>query len=357
MKATFQRAELLAALKTVGAAVDRRGGSLPILNAVRVVVDGATATLTCTNLERTVTTVTPCGLDSTPGTAYIPHTRLTAVLGGFRATEVTVTLDDHQVALACGRAGGVLNVMDGGDWPRGDVAIDGEAVKPTPEDLRTIGRCLHAASTDKARPVLTGVFFAGTEVACTDSYRLAVGQLDVTTPEMLVPADFLTAVLRDCDGTLSLVADRNGVAFTSGDTTWTTRQLSGDYPQYRNLIRTKPGDLLSVDRDELLEALATVTTIGEAIEKGKRHEPVRLSFDGDEVTLTVIQQGVGITETTFTAGGDWPGLVAFNPRCLAELAGAMCDTETIELDAVDGNKPVVARDPRLMCLTMPVRVS
>ena len=81
---------------------------------------------------------------------------------------------------------------------------------------QTLNQVLFTASSDEARPVLTGVYMSSTGkqifVAATDSYRLAEKTLDATANAMnlLIPAQSLSELVRamkDDDGKVQVDGD------------------------------------------------------------------------------------------------------------------------------------------------------
>lgn len=117
----------------------------------------------------------------------------------------------------------------------------------TPDLQRVFRAVAPAASTDYARPVLSGVLitveeFALTAVA-TDSYRLhrvTVPRVDATQPfKGLVPAAWLLRWARTPFPDhlfTSLAIDAERIALVTGDEQQSTRLISGEFPDYEPLL-------------------------------------------------------------------------------------------------------------------------
>ena len=118
-----------------------------------------------------------------------------------------------------------------------------------------------AASTDDARPILTGVLLAataeGVRLVATDSYRLAVRDLPGVSmlPEgqkVLVGAKGLGEVQRLLgDGEIEVFLGERDVTFRLAHTEVTARLIEGDFPNYQQLIPSGYPNRLTVDRDAL----------------------------------------------------------------------------------------------------------
>jgi len=102
-----------------------------------------------------------------------------------------------------------------------------------------------AASSDEARPVLTGVYLHSFDgelhMVATDSYRLAEKTLQKTKLDtsLLVPGSALQDMLRilgDGDEPVMITHDEQQVLFQVGEVELVSRLIEGAYPDYRKLI-------------------------------------------------------------------------------------------------------------------------
>jgi DNA polymerase-3 subunit beta len=242
---------------------------------------------------------------------------------------------------------------------------------------------VRAASSDDARPLLTGVLIAaegsGVRLVATDSYRLAMRDIDgsdalVDSAQILVPARALAELQRlsvlgsaaketgaatEGDGnvgpTVGLSVGEHDVTFTAGGVKVSTRLLDGSYPDYRQLIPADYPNRLHVGKDSLLDALRRVRLLVR-----DNTTPVRLSMRSGGVDLTVVSQEVGDASETVDADFDGTELtIAFNPTYLIDGVEAVTGDEVL-LETVDATKPATVRaaeETNFRYLLMPVRVS
>ena len=123
-----------------------------------------------------------------------------------------------------------------------------------------------AASSDDARPILTGVLMAaeegGLRLVSTDSYRLSVRDLAGTSvlgegQKVLVPSRALKELARVVgeEEEITLRLGERDASFQVGSVSVTTRLIEGDFPNYRGLIPTNHPNKLTVDRTTLLDAV------------------------------------------------------------------------------------------------------
>ncbi|MGH8946302.1 MAG: DNA polymerase III subunit beta [Acidimicrobiia bacterium] len=274
---------------------------------------------------------------------------------------VTVGTEDGEVEIVGGGPRFRLREMVTDDFPRltepdfsGGVEVGGGRLEAA------VAQVSVAASSDAARPILTGVLFEkgqeGLRLVATDSYRLAVCDLlgVETGKDALVPARALRELSRTVGSAKTEVAiGEREAAFRSEKGTLSTRLIEGSFPNYRQLLPEHYPNLLVVEREDLLEALGRATLVAED------HIPVRMKMGPDGTELTVSRQEVG-GETEFLKG-EYRGedvTIAFNPRYLTDGVSVV-DSERVQIELVDGLKPAVIRgveDPDFLYLLMPVRI-
>jgi DNA polymerase-3 subunit beta len=197
-----------------------------------------------------------------------------------------------------------------------------------------------AASTDEARPTLTGVLFeteeSGLRLVATDSYRLAVREVaDVAgTATTLVPFRALRELGRtvsDEEMTVSL-GDRDA-RFTSARGTLVVRVIESTFPNYRQLLPDQYPNRLVVAKEGLLDAVGRASLVAED------HIPVRMNLHSGGVELSVSRQEVG--EETEHLSGEYEGeemTIAFNTRYLTDGVAAITSDEVV-LETIDPLKP------------------
>jgi DNA polymerase III subunit beta len=217
-----------------------------------------------------------------------------------------------------------------------------------------------AASTDEARPTLTGVLFENDDehlrLVATDSYRLAVRDLpDVAgTGPSLVPYRALRELGRTvADTSVAVELGDREASFRSERGRLTVRLIEANFPNYRQLLPESYPNRFTVSRDALLDAVARAALVAED------HIPVRLSLRSGGVELSVVRQEVG--EETELLPGDYDGeemTIAFNTRYLTDGVNVIDDDEVV-LSTSEPLKPGLlqgAGGTDFRYLLMPVRL-
>lgn len=363
MKLNLERDVLADALRIVAPAIPKVG-ALAVLACVRLDVDveAGTATFTATDLDLTITHVVD-GVDPAEdeaGTVLAPARLLSQLVGTLPHGAVQLGEYQDELIVIAGDVEARLRTQPTDMWPvPGPVApatIDlGES------DLDHLRAILPMASTDMARAALMAVHFTAEGAYTTDSYRLGQVRLAATVEDRAsVAATSVAAVLRVAGDGVSFAIDGRRAHFAAGATAWSCNLVEADHPNVDNVIRVAEAGTheLTVARVPLADAVHRVTSLGldDADAAGKKIAGVvRLTIEGDKVTVRAGRTGVGSVEEVLSCTCGWDGTIAFNPSFLLELlAAATSDDVTIRL--TDRVKPVVAIDGDRLLLLMPVNV-
>lgn len=362
MKFRCERDTLAEALSAAGRAASGRN-ALPVLSGIRLELAGSRLTVTGTDIDLTIRLEVEVG-GEVDGVTVLPARLAADIVRSLGDGAVVFDGTGDEVQISGGRSQFTVRPLAADDFPRlGTPAEHGVSIATDlfGEALRQVVR---AASTDDARPILTGVLLTaeadGLRLVATDSYRLAVRDLPGANvlsadQKVLVPGRALSELQRllGAGDTLTLRLGERDATFEVGDTRLSTRLIEGEFPNYRQLIPQSLPNVLTVAREPLLEALRRVKILA------RDNTPVRLAMESDHVQLTTIMQDVGnaVEELDAAMSGDTL-TVAFNPDYLASGVEAIgADEVTIETN--DALKPAVVRGVGIddyLYLLMPVRV-
>lgn len=362
MKFRCERDTLADALATAGRAASRTG-SLSVLSGVRLDVDGDVLTITGTDLELTISLEVTVGGER-DGSAVVPARLVADIVKNLPAGSVQVDLGDEELRITAGRADFAVRPLALAEYPA-QVDPDAEPVTLTSQDVAdALRQVVRAASTDDRRPVLTGVLIAaeddGVRMVATDSYRLAVRELPNSSmleigQKVLVPGRALNELQRLLGGadTLEARLGTREAVFEAGGTRLTTRLIEGEYPNYRNLLPQSHPHVLTVGRQDLLEALRRVKIVAQ-----DPNTPVRMGLGPEVLTLTVTQDVGNATEQIDAAYEGDEMVVAFNPDYLSSGIDAV-EGDEVTISLLDPGRPAVLRGvghDEYLYLLMPVRV-
>ncbi len=359
MRIRAERDDLADVLSRATRAVGARS-PLPILQGLLVEVVGNAMRVTGTDLDVTIRTDLEVDVVE-EGRTVIPARLATEAVRKLPSGAVVLQAGEGEVEITGGGPRFRFRELPVDDFPQVPepdlseaVSVDGKAF------MEAVSQVGVAASTDDARPILTGVFFESEEgnlrVVATDSYRLAVRDITSVTAKLsgLVPVRALRELSRTVGGEeLKVAIGSRDATFSSKRGTLTARLIEGTFPNYRQLVPGRYPNRLSVERSALLEAIDRASLVAED------HIPLRLHLQEGGLELSVTRQDVGgETEHVEATYVGEEMTIAFNSRYLNDGVSAV-DGDTVVLDVLDPLKPGVLRSgdgEDFLYLLMPVRL-
>ncbi len=368
MKFRCERDTLAEALATAQRAVASRTGALPVLFDVRITATADGLELVGSDLEITNRVHAPADVETT-GVAVLPKI-LGDVVRKLAPGLVEVEVGDDEATITSGDFNTTLRLKAVDEYPR-LMPSDGAGAKIDAKLFAgALKQVVKAASRDEQRPPLTGVLMAaraggaGLRLVATDSYRLALRDLDGVSmlqdgERVLVAAKGLAEVQRLAgDGEIEVVFGDRDAVFRTGKAEVTVRLIEADFPNYEQLIPQGYPNRLVVARDAFHDALQRVVVVGQ----GRDNANVKLRMSASEgLELSVSLADVGTSSGHLDAKYEGTDLtIAFNPQFLLDGIEAV-DAAEIALESIDHLKPATLRGDddggEFMYLLMPVRTS
>lgn len=370
MKFSCERDVLLEALTVASRAATGRGGSLPVLSGVRLQVSGDRLYVAGSDLDLTIRVETQVKGDQ-DGVCVLPARTVTEITRALEAGAVSIQSDEDEAHLSSGRYQSSLRVLPAADFPRVTALGEGGLSEGVVNlDVGDVGEALRqivrAASSDDARPILTGVLMTaeegGLRLVATDSYRLAIRDLPgrnvlAEGQQVLVPSKALAELQRLLPSVpeVQLAFGEHDATFDLAGVRLTTRLIEGDFPNYRQLIPSSYPNRLVVDKDEIQGALRRVRLLAR-----DATTPVRLALRAETIELSVVTSDVGQASEEVDAKYEGTEMtVAFNPGYLVDGIEATAGDE-VSVETIDALRPAIIRgtgSEEFLYLLMPVRVS
>jgi len=364
LRITITKDELVARLAVVSRGVSTRTAVL-VLGGIQLRAEGGRLHLAATDMEVSLRTSADAQV-ADEGTVVVPGRLLFDIARALPDSEVAIEHKPEEaiVVVSSGTALYRLHTYSAEDFPRLP-EVDQSTLHPIDRDafVDTVGRVGRSASRDESRPVLTGIlvrFEPGKVVmAATDSYRLAVKETPVagSLPELeaIMPARALQEVTRIAAGVdeVQLGLHENHVFFGADGTWLTTRRIDGQFPNYKQLLPEQFEHELTLPREELLEVVRRVSLMAQ------RNSPLRLRFEGGELTVSAVTQDVGEATESMPAPftGD-PLEIGFNAEFLRDGLESV-ESESVQLRLISPLRPAVleGEGDDYVYLIMPIRLA
>ncbi len=315
------RDTLNAALALVSKATGANN-SLPILTCVDLQSDPDSLILTATNLEITIRTRIGAQVES-PFSAAVPAGILASIIAASEAETVELAYDAPTTTLKVKSLGAKSKIKALGhdEFPPAPGADTPLGVLPAHMLKAALKRVVIAASTDQARPALTGVQLARVEtdvtLAAADGFRLAVVRLELplSFPEghnsLVLPRQAvlkLVQILPDDDQTVSISSSKEAASlqFTWNVVSVWVQLLDAQFPDWKQIIPNVFKHTLSLPGKDALSAIQRAEVFAREANHVVRFKPGResdLLIEGDSAET-------GKSETALPVAMPFP--IAFN---------------------------------------------
>ena len=336
MKVNVKQQQLAHCVSMVSRAVSPRS-TLPVLSNILVKTDKGRLRLSATNLELGITCWIGARIDG-EGAITVPARTFTDMVSALPDDRVILTLDNSTQTLNihCGTSDTNIKGIDAEEFPPIPEPNLDEGVPLNITNFKDmVQQVAFAASTDEARPVLTGVLLKidGDHItmAATDGFRISIREDEIPNAvsrpiEAIIPARALVELSRIIGGDKALIMtfppDRGQVIFHMDDLELVSQLIEGGFPDYRAIIpqNFKTHTLLSTTG--LLKACKQSEIIAR---EGTNVARLNIIPETDDASPGILEissnsEQTGTSEVIVDASVDGvPLLVAFNVRFLREV--------------------------------------
>lgn len=334
MKVQVTQANLSGALSTVGRVAGGRT-SLPILANILLSTEDNQLKIAATNLEIAITQFIGAKVE-TNGSITVPARLITDFIGSLPDSNIDLTVEDNKLHISAGSYTSTINGVSSEEFPSIPTVSSSKSITLSSDELKkAISQTVVAASTDEARPVLTGVYIysenSSAVMVATDSYRLAERTLSKATKqpiEVIVPARTFSEVQRIIDGQdqTEILFDENQMMIVAGEVQLVSKLIDGKFPAYKQLIPEKSDVTITIERSELL----SITKVA-ALFARESAGSITLDVDEDkqEVSIASVASQVGENTSRAKAKITGSGSVTLNSRFLIDALNAVSDSEIV----------------------------
>jgi DNA polymerase III subunit beta len=376
MKVFIKQQQLAHGVSMVSRAVSPRS-TLPVLSNILVKTDNGRLRLSATNLELGITCWIGARIES-EGAITVPARTFTDLVSNLPTDQVELTLDNHTQTLnvRCGTSVTDIKGIDSEEFPPIPEPNIEEGVPLNVTNFKEmINQTAFAASTDEARPVLTGVLLKldGDHItmAATDGFRISIREDHIPNAvpgptEAIIPARALSELARiigHSDDTLIMTfpEDRGQVIFHMDDLELTSQLIEGSFPDYQAIVpqNFKTHTLLSTSG--LLKACKQAEIIAREGTNVARLNIIPETNEANPGVLEISAQSeqTGSSEVLVDASVDGvPLLVAFNVRFLREVLEVI-KADNVWLETNVANTPGLLRaqgDDHFRHIIMPMHI-
>jgi DNA polymerase-3 subunit beta len=376
MKVNVKQQQLAHCVSMVSRAVSPRS-TLPVLSNILVKTDHGRLRLSATNLELGITCWIGARVEG-EGAITVPARTFTDLVSNLPTEQVLLTLDNSTQTLnvRCGTSESNIKGIDAEEFPPIPEPNLDEGVPLNITNFKEmVQQVSFAASTDEARPVLTGVLLKidGDQItmAATDGFRISIREDEIPNPvsrpiDAIIPARALIELARIIGSgeepmIMTFPPDRGQVIFHLDNLELASQLIEGSFPDYRAIIppNFKTHTLLSTSG--LLKACKQAEIIAREGTNVARLNiiPESGGTEPGKLEISAHSEQTGDSEVLVDASIDGvPLLVAFNVRFLREVLEVI-KSDNVWLETNAANTPGLIRaegDDHFRHIIMPMHI-
>jgi DNA polymerase-3 subunit beta len=371
MEITISKFELLRELTATQGVVERKT-TIPILSNYLFEAAGDKLSLTATDLDLSLRTACSAKVKK-EGACTIPARKLYDYVKLLPDADITIKLlENHWVSIRCGRSNTKMVGMARSNFPTLPVFPTAGVVKIPAAVLRSmIAKTGFAIAHEESRYTLNGALMVlkseSITMVATDGHRLAhieragekfegvSGEMKTLVPKKAM--DELKSLLDATEAeTIDFAKDESTLYFRVGQRLLTSRQLTGQFPNYEAVLPKDITKSISVPGEDLGAAISRVAQFAD-----ERSHAVRLRLEKDELKLSASSTDSGESEDSIEIAysGD-PMTIGFNAQYLIDFIKAAGSAE-VKLELKDPQsagqfRPADGDDYKYRYIVMPMRI-
>jgi DNA polymerase III subunit beta len=347
MKLQVTQENLNKALSVVARVASGRS-TLPILSNILFRIEKNSLLVSATNLDIAITHFVGAKIEE-EGNITIPARLTQDFIASLPSGTIEINGQDNHLSIKSGKFSSTINGISAEEFPVMPGIVKGKDWKINCKEFKEgLHQIVLAASSDEARPVLTGVYLHTVNgvlfAVATDSYRLAEVKLTNTSQEieLLIPASAVQELLRVLgdEGEVLVSHDDQQALFKTKDIELVTRLIDGQYPDYRKLIPRSFKTKAVLPKAEL----ASITKVSSLFARESAGS-ITLNIDSKEKLITIhsIASQLGENTASATAEVTGDGSVTLNSRYLLEALGVLQGDE-VSFSFNDKLDPIVRKE-------------
>ncbi|MCC6102331.1 MAG: DNA polymerase III subunit beta [Olegusella sp.] len=366
MKFSVSQSSLNLALSIVGKGL-ATNSTIPILSGIYLKAADGTIELQTTDLNISIRHKIPANVEE-PGITVVSGKLLTNIVKTLPDAAVTFESTPHNIAIHCERSSFKLTTLEAEDFPEfPSLALDRSIELPSKTLSQMISKVYRVTSKDNSRPILQGIQLTvennTMRLVATDSYRLAVCDTHTDTDSkepfsVIVPGGTFHEVLSLPSMTEKILIGTTDsqVAFVFNNTTFISRRVEGNFPNYRQLLSSNCKTSVKFEAGLLAPALKRVSVIAAA------NPAVKFIINVNDATMTLeaFAPDQGASSETLSVEVEGEDItIALNHRYVADCLAAVSDTDKLTLELEGPMRPGVFKsygDINYLYLLMPVRL-
>lgn len=366
MKFTVSQSSLMKALSVVSKGMGANS-TLPILSGIYIKAADGTLEFQTNNLTISIRHLIPANVEE-PGETVVSGKVLSNIVKNLSDAAVTFEGGERTIEISCDKSTFRLNTLSAGDWS-GFPEVNPERQIELPCDLLSImvDKVYKVTSKESSRPILQGILLTVEDntirLVATDSFRLAVCDASVESPadetfRAIVSGNVFHDVLSmpTLEDSIQIGITESQVVFTFGTTTFVSRRIEGNFPDYKQLLPASCATAVDIDVAEFAAALKRVSVIA------LTNASVRFDIDADGRLMKLSASSPEQGESSEIMNTDVEGQslsIALNYHYVFDCVNAVSGSKSLRLELQGSTQPGIFKsngEVNYLYLLMPVRL-
>jgi DNA polymerase III subunit beta len=329
MEISVSKSDLLKELTATQGVVERKT-TIPILSNFLFEAAGDKLSITATDLDLSLRTACPAKVKK-EGSCTVPARKLYDYVKLLGDGDIGLKLlENHWVQIRSGRSNTKMVGMARANFPALPQFPAESAIQLPAQVLRNlIAKTIFSISNEESRYTLNGALMVlkpeSIVMVATDGHRLAPiertnskvavsGELKVLVPKKAMAE--LSMLLNSTDvDTVDFARDESTLFFRIGGRLLTSRQLTGQFPNFEAVLPRDNNKAVAVHCDELSAAIQRVAQFAD-----ERSNAIRMRVEKGELKISSSNTETGESEDSLeTAYNGDPMVIGFNSQYLLEF--------------------------------------
>jgi DNA polymerase III subunit beta len=371
MEITVSKFELLRELTATQGVVERKT-TIPILSNYLLEAAGDKLALTATDLDLSLRTSCDAKVKK-EGSCTVPARKLHDYVKLLPDADITIKLlENHWVSIRCGRSNTKMVGMARSNFPSLPAFPTSGVVKIPAQVLRgMIAKTGFAIASEESRYTLNGALMVlkpeSIVMVATDGHRLShierIGsKFEGVSGEMktLVPKKCMDELRSLLDSTdveeIEFAKDESTLYFRIGLRLLTSRQLTGQFPNFEAVLPKDNNKSITVRGEDLSAAISRVAQFAD-----ERSRAVKFRLEKGELKLSASSTETGESEDSIETDYNGDSLsIGFNAQYLLDFLKANGNGD-VKLEFKDSQsagqmRPAEGEDYKYRYIVMPMRI-
>ena len=371
MDITVSRSELLKELTATQGVVERKT-TIPILSNYLFEAADDRLTLTATDLDLSLRTSCATKVKK-EGSCTIPARKLYDYVKLLPDGDISIKLlENHWISIRCGRSNTKMVGMARANFPTLPVFPSAGAVKIPAKVLRAmIGKTIFAIANEESRYTLNGALMVlkpeSITMVATDGHRLAhverpgekfegiSGEMKTLVPKKAMNELRILLDATDSDH-VEFAKDDSTLFFRIGQRLLTSRQLTGQFPNYEAVLPKDNNKSITVKSADFSAAIQRVAQFAD-----ERSGAIRMKLEKNELKISSSSTETGESEDSLETAYDGDLVtMGFNSAYLLDFLKAS-GSDQVRLEFKDSQsagqlRPEEGEDYKYRYIVMPMRI-